>query len=197
MSRYLVTGCAGFIGSHLTDALLARGDEVVGVDAFTDYYARDAKESNLERALGEGLSFCRGRLVPGRTLTDPGQRGRGLSPRGTAGGPRQLGDSFAHYVRDNIVASQRLFEMAAPKRLRVVMASSSSVYGNAPIYPTREDASLRPVSPYGVTEGGLRVACPDVRRVLRPSHRALALFQRLWSPPAARYGVRSHYLRPT
>ena len=43
MSRYLVTGCAGFIGSHLTDALLARGDEVVGVDALTDYYARDAK----------------------------------------------------------------------------------------------------------------------------------------------------------
>ena len=70
------------------------------------------------------------------------------------------GDSFAHYVRDNIVASQRLFEVAAPKRLRVVMASSSSVYGNAPTYPTREDASLRPVSPYGVT----KEACESLAR---------------------------------
>ena len=160
MSRYLVTGCAGFIGSHLTDALLARGDEVVGVDAFTDYYARDAKESNLERALGEGLSFVevdlsRDELLPILDNVDgvfhlaaqPGVRG-------------SWGNSFAHYVRDNIVASQRLFEVAAPKRLRVVMASSSSVYGNAPTYPTREDASLRPVSPYGVT----KEACESLAR---------------------------------
>jgi UDP-glucuronate 4-epimerase len=160
MSRYLVTGCAGFIGSHLTDALLVRGDEVVGVDAFTDYYARDAKESNLERALGEGLSFVevdlsRDELLPILDNVDgvfhlaaqPGVRG-------------SWGNSFAHYVRDNIVASQRLFEMAAPKRLRVVMASSSSVYGNAPTYPTREDASLRPVSPYGVT----KEACESLAR---------------------------------
>jgi UDP-glucuronate 4-epimerase len=160
MSRYLVTGCAGFIGSHLTDALLARGDEVVGVDAFTDYYPRDAKESNLERALGEGLSFVevdlsRDELLPILDNVDgifhlaaqPGVRG-------------SWGNSFAHYVRDNIVASQRLFEMAAPKRLRVVMASSSSVYGNAPTYPTREDASLRPVSPYGVT----KEACESLAR---------------------------------
>jgi len=160
MSRYLVTGCAGFIGSHLTDALLARGDEVVGVDAFTDYYPRDAKESNLERALGEGLSFVevdlsRDELLPILDNVDgifhlaaqPGVRG-------------SWGNSFAHYVRDNIVASQRLFEMTAPKRLRVVMASSSSVYGNAPTYPTREDASLRPVSPYGVT----KEACESLAR---------------------------------
>ena len=160
MSRYLVTGCAGFIGSHLTDALLARGDDVVGVDAFTDYYARDAKESNLERALGRGLSFVEVDLsrddlpqlldnVDGvfHLAAQPGVRG-------------SWGDSFAHYVRDNIVASQRLFEVAAPKRLRVVMASSSSVYGNAPTYPTREDASLRPVSPYGVT----KQACESLAR---------------------------------
>jgi UDP-glucuronate 4-epimerase len=160
MSRYLVTGCAGFIGSHLTDALLARGDDVVGVDAFTDYYARDAKESNLERALGLGLSLVELDLsrddlpqlldnVDGifHLAAQPGVRG-------------SWGSSFTDYVRDNIVASQRLFELAAPKRLRVVMASSSSVYGNAPTYPTREDASLRPVSPYGVT----KEACESLAR---------------------------------
>jgi UDP-glucuronate 4-epimerase len=160
MSRYLVTGCAGFIGSHLTDALLARGDEVVGVDAFTDYYARDAKESNLERALGLGLSLVELDLsrddlpqlldnVDGvfHLAAQPGVRG-------------SWGSSFTDYVRDNIVASQRLFELAAPKRLRVVMASSSSVYGNAPTYPTSEEASLRPVSPYGVT----KEACESLAR---------------------------------
>jgi UDP-glucuronate 4-epimerase len=160
MSRFLVTGCAGFIGSHLTDALLSRGDDVVGVDAFTDYYARDTKESNLERALSGGLSLVevdmsrddlRGILddVDGvfHLAAQPGVRG-------------SWGNAFAHYVRDNIMASQRLFEVAAPKRLRVVMASSSSVYGNAPTYPTREDASLRPVSPYGVT----KEACESLAR---------------------------------
>jgi nucleoside-diphosphate-sugar epimerase len=160
VSRYLVTGCAGFIGSHLTDALLARGDDVIGVDAFTDYYARNTKESNLERALDRGLSLVELDLsrddlpqlldnVDGvfHLAAQPGVRG-------------SWGDSFAHYVRDNILATQRLFEAAASRRLRVVMASSSSVYGNAPNYPTREDAALRPVSPYGVT----KQACESLAR---------------------------------
>jgi UDP-glucuronate 4-epimerase len=160
MSRYLVTGCAGFIGSHVTDALLARGDDVIGLDAFTNYYPRETKRANLERAIDRGLTLVeldlsRDDLPPLLDEVDgvfhlaaqPGVRG-------------SWGDSFAHYVRDNILASQRLFEAAAPKRLRVVVASSSSVYGNAPTYPTREDASLRPVSPYGVT----KQACESLAR---------------------------------
>jgi UDP-glucuronate 4-epimerase len=152
MSRYLVTGCAGFIGSHLTDALLTRGDDVLGVDAFTSYYARDTKQSNLGGSLTRGLSLIeldlsRDDLTPLVESVDgvfhlaaqPGVRG-------------SWGDTFVSYVRDNILASQRLFEATAPKQLRVVMASSSSVYGNAPTYPTREDAPLRPMSPYGATK---------------------------------------------
>jgi nucleoside-diphosphate-sugar epimerase len=160
MSRYLITGCAGFIGSHLADALLTRGDDVVGVDAFTNYYSRNTKRSNLEHALSRGLSLVELDLsrddlpklldeVDGvfHLAAQPGVRG-------------SWGETFAYYVRDNILASQRLFEAAASKRLRVVMASSSSVYGNAQTYPTPEGAALRPMSPYGVT----KQACESLAR---------------------------------
>jgi UDP-glucuronate 4-epimerase len=161
VSRYLVTGSAGFVGSHLAEALLRRGDDVIGVDAFTDYYPRGVKESNVEEAQRQlGLSIVEADLSesPLAPLLDgvdgvfhlaaqPGVRG-------------SWGDTFARYVRDNILATQRLFEAAAPVGARVVMASSSSVYGNAEAYPTREDAFPRPISPYGVT----KLACESLTR---------------------------------
>jgi UDP-glucuronate 4-epimerase len=161
VSRYLVTGCAGFIGSHLTQTLLKHGHEVIGVDAFTDYYPRPQKESNLEEARRNGglslveLDLAAAALEPLLEGADgifhlaaqPGVRG-------------SWGATFAHYVRDNILATQRLFEAAAPGGLRIVMASTSSVYGNAETYPTREDATPRPVSPYGVT----KLACESLAR---------------------------------
>lgn len=153
MGRYVVTGCAGFVGSHLTEALLERADEVVGVDAFTDYYARSAKEANLRGARGKSaFTFVEadlaeadiGPLVAGadgvfHLAAQPGVRG-------------SWGESFQTYVRDNIFVTQRLFEAAAAAGVRIVMASTSSVYGNAETYPTREDAVPSPVSPYGVTK---------------------------------------------
>ena len=166
MTRYLVTGCAGFIGSHLTDALVQRGHEVIGVDAFTDYYPRPQKESNLEKARGAaGLSLVEVDLseaalepllenVDGifHLAAQPGVRG-------------SWGATFAHYVRDNILATQRLFEAAASKGVRIVMSSTSSVYGNAETYPTREEAIPRPVSPYGVT----KLACESLARAYTES----------------------------
>jgi len=151
--RYVVTGAAGFIGSHLAAALLDRGDAVIGVDAFTDYYARARKEANLARLLGHReFTFLEADLaetpldflIAGTTgvfhlAAQPGVRG-------------SWGDTFAIYVRDNLLASQRVFEAAARAGTRVVFASSSSVYGDAEAYPTREDAVPRPVSPYGVTK---------------------------------------------
>lgn len=159
MSRYLVTGCAGFLGSHLVEALLERGHEVVGVDAFTDYYSRSVKESNLEEAQQRaGLSFVELDLAEG-ALPALVQDVDGVFHLAAQPGVRgSWGDTFAVYVRDNILATGRLLEAAASAGVRVVMASTSSVYGNAETYPTREDATPRPISPYGVT----KLACEQL-----------------------------------
>jgi nucleoside-diphosphate-sugar epimerase len=157
----VVTGCAGFIGSHLTDALLELGHEVIGVDAYTDYYPRPQKESNLEEARrAAGLSLVEVDLSEG-ALEPLLENVDGIFHLAAQPGVRgSWGATFAHYVRDNILATQRLFEAAAPRGVRIVMSSTSSVYGNAETYPTREDAIPRPVSPYGVT----KLACESLAR---------------------------------
>jgi nucleoside-diphosphate-sugar epimerase len=153
LSTYIVTGCAGFIGSHLAETLLQRGDAVIGIDAFTDYYPVALKHANLEHLLARrGFIFLKsdlvdaplGALVPGvdgvfHLAAQPGVRG-------------SWGQGFDIYARDNLLATQRVMETAAAAEVRVVFASSSSVYGDAPSYPTTEDSPLRPVSPYGVTK---------------------------------------------
>jgi nucleoside-diphosphate-sugar epimerase len=152
--KVVVTGAAGFIGSHLTESLLADGHEVTGVDAFTDYYARSAKESNLEKSRGH-RAF---RLVEGR-LQDLDLRpvldgaGQVFHLAAQAGVRASWGREFADYTDHNVLATQRLLEAArAAGGPRVVYASSSSVYGDAPALPLREDARCEPVSPYGVTK---------------------------------------------
>jgi UDP-glucuronate 4-epimerase len=157
----VVTGCAGFIGSHLTDALLQLGHEVIGLDAYTDYYPRPQKESNLEEARrAAGLSLVEVDLSE-EALEPLLENVDGIFHLAAQPGVRgSWGATFAHYVRDNILATQRLFEAAAPRGVRIVMSSTSSVYGNAETYPTREDAIPRPVSPYGVT----KLACESLAR---------------------------------
>jgi nucleoside-diphosphate-sugar epimerase len=161
VSRYLVTGCAGFIGSHLAESLLERGDEVVGVDAFADYYARELKEANLGRARERpAFSFVELDLADASLEPLVGDVDGVFHLAAQPGVRGSWGDTFGVYVRDNILVAQRLFEASARAQVRVVAASSSSVYGNAEDYPTPEDALPRPVSPYGVT----KLACESLAR---------------------------------
>ena len=160
-SRYLVTGCAGFIGSHLVDVLLEGGQEVVGIDSFSAYYARSTKEANIASALGRPtFTLVEGDLTA-LDLRDLVAGVAGIFHLAARPGVRSSwGDPFGDYLHDNLLATQRLFEAAVEAGIRVVFASSSSVYGNAERYPTGENDPLLPISPYGVT----KLACEHLAR---------------------------------
>ena len=144
--KYVVTGAAGFIGSHLTEALLDRGHEVVAIDCFTDYYDVALKKENAR-----GLDVQRSDLAE-EDLDLAGVDG--VFHLAGQPGVRSFGDVFDVYVRQNLVASRRVFEQAASAGVRTVFASSSSIYGDAERYPTPEDTEPRPISPYGITKLG-------------------------------------------
>jgi nucleoside-diphosphate-sugar epimerase len=158
--RYVVTGAAGFIGSHLREALEAVGHDVVAVDALTDYYDPARKRENVG-----GRELVEADLAEG----DPAPLLAGAAGvfhlAGQPGVRTSFGAGFERYVRDNIVVTARLLEAAADAGLRVVYASSSSVYGDAETYPTPETAPPRPISPYGVT----KLACEHLAHALARS----------------------------
>ena len=137
--RYAVTGAAGFIGSQLSETLIAAGDEVVGIDCFTDYYDPALKEENAR-----GLDIRRLDLAEDE-LDFAGFDG--VFHLAGQPGVRSFGDIFPIYLRRNVLASQRVFEAAARDHVKVVFASSSSVYGAADRYPTPEDAAPHPRLP--------------------------------------------------
>lgn len=152
--RALVTGCAGFIGSHLTESLLQGGAAVLGVDCFNDNYARPQKLRNIERARDwRQFDFVPIDLARG-DLADVAESVEVIFHLAAEPGVRtSWGGRFESYVRNNVVATQHLLEAAASTHApRFVYASSSSVYGNDVPLPTREHSLPRPVSPYGVTK---------------------------------------------
>jgi len=145
--RILVTGAAGFIGSHLTETLRARGDDVVPVDSFTDYYEPARKHENAR-----DLDVIDLDLETDDLDLLIGSVDHVFHLAGQPGVRASFGPGFELYVRRNVLATSRVFEVAAREGVRVVYASSSSVYGDAETYPTGEDAQPRPISPYGITK---------------------------------------------
>jgi UDP-glucose 4-epimerase len=166
--RAIVTGVAGFIGSHLAESLVRDGREVLGIDCFTDYYPRAAKETNLSNLRAEP----RFRLVEGRLqalelvpLIQGADEVYHLAAQ--AGVRASWGREFDHYTEHNVLASQRLLEAAVEAgRPRFVYASSSSVYGDCERLPLREEQPCLPVSPYGVT----KLAAEHLTRLYHVSH---------------------------
>ncbi|MBA2462195.1 MAG: NAD-dependent epimerase/dehydratase family protein [Actinobacteria bacterium] len=142
--RFVVTGAAGFIGSHLAETLQRAGHEVVGIDSFTDYYDPALKERNASALDVRRLDLAEDELdFAGFD---------GVFHLAGQPGVRSFGDVFPLYVRQNVLASERVFEAAAEAGTRVVFSSSSSIYGEAERYPTDEDVAPRPLSPYGITK---------------------------------------------
>jgi nucleoside-diphosphate-sugar epimerase len=152
--RYLVTGCAGFIGSTLAETLLDAGADVVGVDAFTDYYPRDRKEAQVAAAREHAAFEFAERDLGAGPLPDPLFEGAdGIFHLAARPGVRaSWGAGFPGYLNDNLAATHAIVEAAAARDLPVVFASSSSIYGDALSYPTSEDTGPAPISPYGVTK---------------------------------------------
>jgi len=166
--QVIVTGVAGFVGSHLAERLIADGHEVLGIDCFTDYYARALKEANVSSLLGSP----RFRLVEADILDldwSPllAQASHLFHQAAQAGVRGSWGDSFDVYVRNNVLATQQLLEACkqAPALQGFIFASSSSIYGDAATFPTPEDTTPRPVSPYGVT----KLACEHLCQVYHHS----------------------------
>jgi UDP-glucuronate 4-epimerase len=160
--RALVTGCAGFIGSHLTEALLDGGHSVVGIDCFNDNYGRAQKLTNLRQvrewtsfefvpidlSRGDLMEFLESADVVFHLAAEPGVRS-------------SWGTRYDRYVQNNILATQHLLQASrAREDVRIVFASSSSVYGNpSSPAPSTEESPTRPISPYGQTKLSAEQLC--------------------------------------
>jgi len=157
----LVTGAAGFIGSHLTAALLARGARVTGIDCFTDYYPRRMKEANLDVNRGQAnFTFVETAIANADLASLLEGVTHVFHLAAQAGVRKSWGRDFQIYTVNNIDATQILLEACAGRPLeKFVYASSSSVYGDAVAIPMTETALPQPVSPYGVTKLAAEQLC--------------------------------------
>jgi nucleoside-diphosphate-sugar epimerase len=157
----LITGAAGFIGSHLTSALLDRGAQVTGIDCFTDYYPRSIKEANVAVNAGRaGFHFIQASIQGADLSALLDGKTHVFHLAAQAGVRKSWGGDFRIYTDHNVDATQRLLEACVGWPLhRVVYASSSSIYGDNVSIPMREDALPQPISPYGVTKLAAEQLC--------------------------------------
>lgn len=174
----LVTGAAGFIGSHLCELLVEMGHTVRGIDCFTGHYPRSHKERNVA-GLQTRTAFhlTEGDLVkmPLRGLLDGVDFVYHLAAQ--PGVRPSWGREFGTYVHNNVLATQRLLEMLKDRPpSKLIYASSSSVYGNAETFPTSESVRPQPHSPYGVTKLAAEHLCELYRENFGVPSISLRLF---------------------
>lgn len=198
MTKVLVTGAAGFIGSHVAEALIERGDDVVGIDNFDPFYPRATKERNLsELAHAPGFTFHEIDILDGPALRSILEPATVVIHLAAKAGVRPSLASPDAYARTNVLGTASLIEAARDVGVsRIVFGSSSSVYGDDTPSPFREDVpATAPVSPYAATKRsgelllesvaphfGLRVAAVRLFTVYGPRQRpdlAIHLFTRL------------------
>jgi UDP-glucose 4-epimerase len=164
----LVTGCAGFLGSQLTERLLDEDIGVIGVDCFTDFYPRSLKDRNIADLRDQAAFNLQERDIAVDPLDDLVEQVDAIYHLAAQAGVRgSFGDGFQAYLHNNVRGTQRLLEATVRNPVETfVYASSSSVYGNAAIHPTPETAPRAPVSPYGMT----KCATEDLAGVYRRNH---------------------------
>ena len=175
--KALVTGAAGFIGSHLSERLVSDGWSVTGIDSFTDYYDPQRKRMHISGLTGsknfnlveEDLNSC-----------DLAAHLEGVSCvfhlAAQAGVRRSWGAEFSHYIDSNILATQKLLEAMKGMGIPIVYSSSSSVYGDTRNLPMREDHVTSPVSPYGATKLSAEHLCELYRINFGQRYAALRYF---------------------
>lgn len=163
--KCLVTGCAGFIGSHLVEHLLASGHEVIGLDALTPYYDPAIKRRNLQSVLAhERFQWIEADLLTAPLSAWLNDVNIVFHLAGQPGVRRSWGSSFAGYTENNVLATERLLHACVDRPLQhFVFAGSSSVYGDAPNMPWRESICPQPRSPYAITKLAAEHLCQAYR----------------------------------
>ncbi len=153
--KYVITGCAGFIGSSISEELVNAGQNVIGIDSFTDYYSRNLKENNIKNIINKSnFQFKELDLVIDE-LSPLFEKVDFVIHLAAYPGVRYSWDkNFEAYTRNNILATQRLLEtLKKTKVKRIVYSSSSSIYGDSKVIPFKEEESKpSPRSPYGVSK---------------------------------------------
>lgn len=159
--KCLVTGVAGFIGSHLAERLLQEGYEVIGLDCFTDFYPRWIKQRNLTALEGQPcfqlVEDDLNRINLNQLLDGVGII---FHLAAQAGVRTSWGENFSEYLKHNIQATQKILEAVKERKIeKFIFASSSSVYGLSPVFPMVENGPVQPISPYGVTKLAAEQLC--------------------------------------
>lgn len=155
MKTAIVTGVAGFIGSHLAERLLENDLQVIGIDCFTDYYSKEIKKNNLSGFQNnKNFKFIEQDLME-MDLTSIFKKSKFLFHEAAQPGVRaSWGNQFDTYVKDNILVTQKILESAKESKTleKIVMASSSSVYGEQKGMMIENETIPKPISPYGATK---------------------------------------------